>query len=876
MKSSPERHSAWPLIAGIVFCVLALIARPAFASLIVSGTGISGGSGIGVDATGTVSIGASTATGITIGNPNATITISGPTTISATTTLQNLIASGLTISGLVSSSTQCLQANASGVVSGTGSVCGSGGGSGSSTNYWSSTSTGIYYNATGTVSVGNTSITSSSILALNLPQVTINIQSAPYYASGSSATTTLSGTFAANATSSSVASCATFSPNEGVYIPGAGTSGANYIGTVVSCSGATLTVTPAISTTVSSGTLVEHDETNAFQSAINALASTGGTIFVPNGTYNVNGPLQNTATTNAILTLPSIPIATATSSSASVPVPISIVGATVPAANDYEGITTSGAIIQTSGPSGNLIAGYSLGGYGSNFPITFVNLTLENLTFRAYGNPGITMVNGTNIAEMLADNLNFDVGQNGVPTQPLNTNGNALILAGVGDWLESIARNVNVSGYYTGIETGDHSTLDFVSSELNTQGVVVNVDDSVTAITDLVLQDNTYGIVASNPGRYGTVAALAISSIDSQNVFSTPPGWNSAPIDTVYDPSNLLTGYIDYEFYIDGKGTWKVNGASNVARYNLDSGTSVGGAVDGVQNWFVGNFVNVANLNVTTLPNSITLLPTDAAPTNSGYMTTAQPDFYNDAFTARVNNVPGGNTFTSIEAGLNSSNYVILSQWGGYLEFGFHGSNLATTTYSQADALWWRLANVSGTWYGEISPDGVNWVIPSGFSTTPSWSSTSSVEIGFTMYNAAGATGYANFDQISISTSSASTVNFPSQFVPGGLAVGTTTPPVGGFLANGSVQFTSSSTVVTAAIGGSALTAGQCSTATSSIDTSVTTSTSAFITTPETYISPASFNWASQLISQGILETDVCSIIAGTPTSTKYNVKILK
>jgi hypothetical protein len=34
--------------------------------------------------------------------------------------MQNLIASGLTISGLVSSSTQCLQVNASGTASGTG------------------------------------------------------------------------------------------------------------------------------------------------------------------------------------------------------------------------------------------------------------------------------------------------------------------------------------------------------------------------------------------------------------------------------------------------------------------------------------------------------------------------------------------------------------------------------------------------------------------------------------------------------------------------------------------------------------------------------------------------------------------------------------
>jgi hypothetical protein len=95
-------------------------------------------------------------------------------------------------------------------------------------------------------------------------------------------------------------------------------------------------------------------------------------------------------------------------------------------------------------------------------------------------------------------------------------------------------------------------------------------------------------------------------------------------------------------------------------------------------------------------------------------------------------------------------------------------------------------------------------------------------------------------------------------------------------LVNGSVQLSASSTVVTPSIGGSSLSLGACSSATSSIDTSVTTSSAAFITTPERYLNPGTFDWSSQVIAPGVLETDVCAKVAGTPTSTPFNVKILK
>ena len=98
------------------------------AALTFGNTAINGDAGIQLDTTSTISIGTSTASGIKIGNPSATITLYGPTTITATTTIQSLVVSStFTLSYLMGSSTQCLHVDAAGVVTGTGSDCGLGG-----------------------------------------------------------------------------------------------------------------------------------------------------------------------------------------------------------------------------------------------------------------------------------------------------------------------------------------------------------------------------------------------------------------------------------------------------------------------------------------------------------------------------------------------------------------------------------------------------------------------------------------------------------------------------------------------------------------------------------------------------------------------------
>ena len=154
----------------------------------------------------------------------------------------------------------------------------------------------------------------------------------PYYASASLAKTT--GNITAGKRILTVAESSTFSVNQGIYIAGAGASGDNYVGTITSIAGNTINVNPAALTSVS-GAVVQHDNTEAFKSALAAVAKAGGgAVLVPwpglNRAYNVNGPLDPVC--NAVICLPQNPWTGSNMKS----IPIAIVGEVPPSWGDYQ------------------------------------------------------------------------------------------------------------------------------------------------------------------------------------------------------------------------------------------------------------------------------------------------------------------------------------------------------------------------------------------------------------------------------------------------------------------------------------------------------------------------------------------------------------
>lgn len=92
---------------------------------------------------------------------------------------------------------------------------------------------------------------------------------------------------------------------------------------------------------------------------------------------------------------------------------------------------------------------------------------------------------------------------------------------------------------------------------------------------------------------------------------------------------------------------------------------------------------------------------------------------------------------------------------------------------------------------------------------------------------------------------------------------------------SGLVTLTASSSVETPSIGGGLLTAATCASATTTVDSTITSSTAAFDTTPQNYPGDG-IVWDSYLSAAGLITTRVCAIATLTPTATKYNVKILK
>jgi hypothetical protein len=135
---------------------------------------------------------------------------------------------------------------------------------------------------------------------------------------------------------------------------------------------------------------VQHDDTVAVQTALDTIfAAGGGTLYVPDGFYRLNGPF------NAINSLVRIPY-NATFPGPTTLISISIIGLNQPFPA-FSGIpSTKGAIFQTDriGPSGNhcMIAAAAWDASTDIPPTSNVTVYMEHVTWRTYPEPQISAV----------------------------------------------------------------------------------------------------------------------------------------------------------------------------------------------------------------------------------------------------------------------------------------------------------------------------------------------------------------------------------------------------------------------------------------------------------------------------------------------------
>jgi hypothetical protein len=377
------------------------------------------------------------------------------------------------------------------------------------------------------------------------------ITESPYFASPDGLVkTATTSTTAPGTTAVSVASCATWSSTiaQGVHIPGAGASGASYIGPAT-CTGTTMTLTTATATSVASGTLVEHDDTAAYTAAIAALTTAGGgTIWHPDGNYSARGSLQDTSGANAVLAMPVI------ANYAANMVAIGFRGYTVPVPST----PSHGAILTTSLNSGNFIAGFDSAPGGGKAPFTNVWLDLEDMQFwDDTANPGATLIDATNVQNLTAKNLIIGAVGSSLPT---NTAGWALKYPGSANNVRINVDNVAVGGLYNGIKLGEHSHTGSIYAG-NTANCFVfdpgtNAGDGPIYNNNSISVDYLWGLGCTNfITAFSNLATLNVQVADAES--TTGYGIN--------DPSNLLHGIVNFSVPLPASHcTLAVNGASNL------------------------------------------------------------------------------------------------------------------------------------------------------------------------------------------------------------------------------------------------------------------------------------------------------------------------
>ena len=517
----------------------------------------------------------------------------------------------------VNSSGQGMMSEAGGtaarVCNATNGVCGSGGGSVnvngspvSSPNFNGATPSPTAGTVAVAYAVSGSNVASSvpgtnpaTCMASTGTNICLNL--APYYASPDGAiTTTTTGAFGIG-TSGSIGSCSTFAPNQGIDIVGAGTGGADYIGTVVTCAGTALTVTPSTATSVS-GAVVKHDETHALQlffTNVDAGATHAGTGWLNGlstaGTtaiYRVNGPPQNTGTANAVIQLPSVPSAT----SADV---IALKGF-----NEPSQVPSGMAPLIMTDETGtlNLFGAYEAS--GPYAPLSAVNFSIENLSFNSPFNSGVCLMNMNNAYSLQQWHTSYYSGSAGSTAIPSNTNSCGFREPLILNNLENQGDDINVGGFYVNAQITEHTHIAHMSSSYSVKGVLFD-DGSQTVNPGFAGDSASIDYVWSGFSTCGISGGANKTVVNVQNLDSEQqPGATG----DICDSGNEIYGYIAAQNPTTPNGLVIVGGI-NLTVFNL------------WKNEFVTPLHIVGTLNVDSVATSASTSPICPDGTNGAFTT---------------------------------------------------------------------------------------------------------------------------------------------------------------------------------------------------------------------------------------------------------------
>ena len=306
-----------------------------------------------------------------------------------------------------------------------------------------------------------------------------------------------------------------------------------------------------------------------------------------------------------------------------------------------------------------------------------------------------------------------------------------------------------------------------------------------------------------------------------------------------------------------------VNASGTLATSTCGSGGG-SGSLASTTPWTVGNLVAVSSGQYLASISSGTYY---LATNPNGFTTTTIQSVLNSLSAVSPITI---NTSTGVIGWTNSNNYITLASLSGLSPISYNSSTGAFSCPTCITVVPTSTITING-----ISTSSFNFlatgtglsVSSSSNNITYNW--TNPGYITTSTFNATGTPYYVPLWNASGTALTPTSSIFVSS--TGNVGIGTTTPN-STLQINGNVAFTSSSTIVTASLGGSALLAGACSSVTSTIDSTVTSSTAAFVTTPQNYPGVGAY-WSSYLSAPSVLTTQVCEPVAATPTATAYNIK---
>lgn len=468
----------------------------------------------------------------------------------------------------------------------------------------------------------------------------------------------------------------------------------------------------------------------------------------------------------------------------------------------------------------------------------FVNATGTNLVGINTSQPSSTLhvIGSIRAYGSISSPINSAGNANGVEAfgQTATCSGPFCVALGYGANAGTNTNNTAIGGQST--VNASAGTAVGASAISGSNGVAIGVSASANAADAAVVIGST--ATAASNGYCNAIGYGATCTASQQQVFTTFNGisqsffgngvTNASPV------SHTFSG-------TGGLGTDKV-GASLTIQAGIGTGTGGSGSI----------FFNTAPTSTTSATANVTSTRMTITPQGSiGIGTTAPSSTLHVVGTSQFSATStfAGRALFAAGTAANPSISFSANPTGGFYRWGVSGDDVAVAAGG---------TGIQGWANGNVI-----------FNTTApvSWSSsglTGSVDIGFSR-SSAGVLALG---------SGAGGSNIAGTLITGRLGLGNSSPSSTLHI-TGNVQFSASSTVVTPSIGGGLLTVGTCASATSSIDTSVTSSTAAFVTTPQNDIGDG-FSIYTNLQSSGVIITRVCATATLTPTATSYVVKIIK